>query len=349
MIRIWSIDSLRIRIPLAQCKIIDSELNSIQHTISSNTGEIIESKLNTVAHRSETGITTKISISKEPIDKLRFELHIVILVNSKCLQKEYFTGITKETLKQVYKYIMSLNVISFSFDSFRQAQCTDIDIKTDISCTDTDMKTAFDILNSGCKEHKQIDRGIRSSWTKDNKMIQFNRRQNTDFIRSPFLKIYAKSIQLMTDSKEFAVNYLSSFPNDLWRIEYTIKNKKHLNALKLPNTLEALASCSQSQYELAYQTSLRSVMNARIKTDRLPSDNISPKDIPMINAIIICLDTGSTWSMLKSNLLGSLEGSNRTKRSAHLQDLFDSYIKPIEAYSNFERIDSVLEQIGYVF
>jgi hypothetical protein len=349
MIRTWSIDSLRIRIPLAQCKIIDSELNSIQHTISSNTGEIIESKLNTVAHRSETGITTKISISKEPIDKLRFELHAVILVNSKSLQKDYFTGITKSTLNQVYKYIMSLNVISFSFDSFRQAQCTDIDIKTDISCTDTDMKAAFDILNSGCKEHKQIDRGIRSSWTKDNKMIQFNRRQNTDVIRSPFLKIYAKSIQLMTDSKEFAVNYLSSFPSDLWRIEYTIKNKKHLNALSLPNTLEALASCSQTQYELAYQTSLRAVMNARLKKDKVLSDNISPKDIPMINAIIICLDTGCTWSMLKSNLLGSLEGSNRTKRATHLQDLFDSYIKPIEAYSNFERIDSVLEQIGYVF
>jgi len=349
MIRKWSIDSLRIRIPLSQCTIIDSELNSIQHTISSNTGEILESKLNTVAFRNDTGITTKVSITKEPIDKSRFELHAVILVNSKTLQKEYFTAITKDTLYQAYQYIISLNLISFSFDSFKAAKCTDIDIKADISCTDTDMKSVFKVLSSGSKEYRQLDKGVKSSWTKENKMIQFNKRANTDFMTSPFLKIYAKSIQLMTDSKEFTVNHLSSFPNDLWRIEYTIKNKKHLNALNMPNTFEALASCSQSQYELAYQRILRTVLNARIKSDRLKSNDVPPKDLIMLNAIIMCLDTGNTWSMVKKNLLGSLEASNRTKKGIYLDDLFDSYIKPIEGYSNYEKIDSVLEQIGYVF
>jgi len=347
--RTWSIDSLRIRIPLSQCTIIDSELNSLQHIISSNTGEILESKLNTVRFVSNTGITTKVSITKEPIDKLRFELHAVILVNSKTLQKEYFTGITKDTLRQVYQYIMDLNVISFSFDSFKEAKCTDIDIKADISCTESAMESAIKVLNSGSKEYRQLDKGVKSSWAKDNKMIQFNKRANTDFMTSPFLKIYAKSIELMSNSKEFVVNHLSSFPSDLWRIEYTLKNKKHLTAFNMPNTFEALASCSQSQYELAYQRIMRTVLNGRIKSDRLKSNDVPPKDLIMLNAIIMCLDTGNTWSMVKKNLLGSLEASNRTKKSIYLDDLFDSYIKPIEAYSNYDRIDSVLEQIGYVF
>ncbi len=113
--------------------------------------------------------------------------------------------------------------------------------------------------------------------------------------------------------------------------------------------IQALASCSQSQYELAYQRILRTVLNARIKSDRLKNNDVPPKDLIMLNAIIMCLDTGNTWSMVKKNLLGSLEASNRTKKSIYLDDLFDSYIKPIEAYSNYDRIDSVLEQIGYVF
>jgi len=347
--RNWSIDSLRIRIPLSKCEVMDSELNSIQHLISAKTGEILESKLNTKRFISNTGITTTISITKELISWNQFELHVVILVNSKSLKQDYFKGINKSTLKQVYEYIIGLDVVKFSFQAFKQAQCTDIDVKADIICTDSEMQGTFNVLNAGSKEYKQMDRGVKSSWSKGNKMIQFNKRQNTDFTRAPFLKIYAKSLELEFNSGEFALNHLNEIPQDTWRIEYTIKNKKHLNTLNMPNTLGELVECSQEQYELAYQTSMRSVLNARIRKDRIQSTDISPKDIPMINAIIICLDAGSTWSVLKSNLLGSLEGSNRTKRATHLQELFDAYIKPIEAYSNHERIDSVLVQIGYTF
>ncbi len=347
--RNWSIDSLRIRIPLSKCEVMDSELNSIQHLISAKTGEILESKLNTKRFISNTGITTTISITKELISWNQFELHVVILVNSKSLKQDYFKGINKSTLKQVYEYIIGLDVVKFSFQAFKQAQCTDIDVKADIICTDSEMQGTFNVLNAGSKEYKQMDRGVKSSWSKGNKMIQFNKRQNTDFIRAPFLKIYAKSLELEFNSGEFALNHLNEIPQDTWRIEFTIKNKKHLNTLNMPNTLGELVECSNEQFESAYQTSMRAVLNARIRKDRLVSTDISPKDIPMINAIIICLDAGSTWSVLKSNLLGSLEGSNRTKRATYLQELFDAYIKPIEAYSNHERIDSVLVQIGYTF
>jgi hypothetical protein len=347
--RAWSIDSLRCRILLSECEILDEELNSMQHLISSATGEILESKINTKRFMSSTGITTTFFVTKEPTQWNRLEYHVVILFNSKALQHDYFKGICKATLKQAYDYIMSLGVVRFSYESFIQAQCTDIDVKTDIVCTETEMQSTFKVLTANSKEHKEMSRGVKSSWSKSNKMIQYNMRKNTDFMKAPFLKIYAKTLELQNNSGEFVLNHLDEIPQDIWRIEYTIKNKKHLNTLNMPNTLGELAACSHEQYEAAYQTSMRAVLDARVRRDAMPGTDISPKDIPMINAIIICLDKGETWSMLKSNLLGSLEGSNRTKRATYLQELFDAYIKPLKAYSNYAKVDSVLEQIGYTF
>lgn len=347
--RNWSIDSCRIRIPLIHCEVLDLELNSFQHLISSVTGEILESILNTKKFISTTGISTTISITKEPTQWNRLESHVVILTNSKALQGDYFKGISKSTFKKLYDYIISLGVVNFSYQAFKEAQCTDIDIKTDIRCTDSVMKATFKVLTTHSKEYKEMDRGVKSRWAKSNKMIQFNKRQNTDFMKAPFLKIYAKSLELQHNSGEFVLNHLDDIPQDTWRIEFTIKNKKHLNNLNLPNTFYELASCTQGEYEAAYQTSMRALLDARIKKPSILSTDISPKDIPMINSIIRHLDRGDTWSILKNFMLGSLEGANRTKKAIYLQGLFDAYIKPVKAYSNHAQIDSVLEQIGYSF
>lgn len=347
--RTWSIDSLRIRIPLIHCEILDMELNAMQHLISSITGEILESKLNTKRFISTTGITTTISLTKEPTQWNRLEYHIVILANSKALKEDYFKGISKNTFKKLYDYIIGLGVVKFSYKSFKEAQCTDIDIKTDISCTDSIMKSTFKVFTSNSKLHAEMNRGVKCKWTKTNKMIQYNQRKNTDFMKAPFLKIYAKSLELEFNSGEFVLNHLTEVPQDTWRIEYTIKNKKHLNNLNLPNTFHALACCTQGEYEAAYQTSMRAVLDARIKKPAILSNDISPDEILWINAIIRDLDRGNTWNVTKNAFLGHLEGANRTKKAMKLQLIFDAYIKPIEAYSNHAKIDSVLEQIGYTF
>jgi hypothetical protein len=347
--RTWSIDSLRIRIPLIHCEILDLELNAMQHLISSTTGEILESKLNTKRFISTTGITTTISITKEPTQWNRLEYHVVILANSKALKEDYFKGISKNTFKKLYDYIIGLGVVKFSYQAFKEAQCTDIDIKTDISCTDSIMRSTFKVFTSNSKLHAEMNRGVKSKWTKTNKMIQYNQRKNTDFMKAPFLKIYAKTLELEFNSGEFVLNHLTEVPQDTWRIEFTIKNKKHLNNLNLPNTFHELACCTQEQFESAYQTSMRAVLDARIKKPSVLSNEISPKDIPVVNVIIRCLDRGDTWSILKNFMLGSLEGANRTKKAIQLQALFDAYIKPVKAYSNHAQIDSVLEQIGYTF
>jgi hypothetical protein len=347
--RTWSIDSLRIRIPLVHCQILDIELNAMQHLISNSTGEILESKLNTKRFISTTGITTTISVTKEPTQWNRLDYHVVILTNSKALKEDYFRGISKSTFRKLYDYIISLGVVKFSYQAFKEAQCTDIDIKTDISCTDSVMKSTFKVFTSNSKLHAEMNRGVKAKWTKTNKMIQYNQRKNTDFMKAPFLKIYAKTLELEFNSGEFVLNHLTEVPKDTWRIEFTIKNKKHLNNLNLPNTFHELACCNQEQFEAAYQTSMRAVLDARIKKPSIQTNDISPDDTLWINAIIRCLDKGDTWSVTKTAFLSSLEGANRTKKAMKLQHIFDAHIKPIEAYSNQEKIDSALEQIGYIF
>jgi hypothetical protein len=347
--RTWSIDSLRIRIPLIHCEILDIKLQEIRHLVGDITGEVYESKLNTSRFISTTGITTTISVTKEPTQWNKLDYHVVILTNSKALKEDYFKGISKNTFKKLYDYIISLGVVKFSYQAFKEAQCTDIDIKSDISCTDSVMRSTFKVFKSNSKLHAEMNRGVKSKWTKTNKMIQYNQRKNTDFMKAPFLKIYAKSLELEFNSGEFVLNHLTEVPQDTWRIEFTIKNKKHLNNLNLPNTFHELACCTQGEYEAAYQTSMRAVLDARIIKASVLSNEISPKDIPVVNVIIRCLDKGDTWSILKNFMLGSLEGANRTKRAIHLQGLFDAYIKPVKAYSNHAQIDSVLEQIGYTF
>ena len=342
----WSIDSLRIRIPMSNCKIIDEDLNVLFHTINSNTGEILETKLNSKSFRNEKGISTHFHLTKEYNSNNTLENHVVILVNSKTLKENYFLGINESTLKEVYKYLIDLNVVSFSFEAFEQAQCTDIDIKKDIDCQREVMLKAFEVIKQNAKAHKEKNVGLNKV---NDRMLSFNDRKNTNFTKAPFLKIYDKTRELTENSIDFNLHYIKKLPQNLWRIEYTIKNKKHLNKLEMPNTLGELTQLSNESFEAGYQTTLMACLNKRLKETRIKSTDIPPKDVPMINAIIRCLDRGDTWQLLKNDFLGSLQGSNRTKRSIYLQTLFEDYIKPIQRYSNYDKLDNVLTQIGYTF
>jgi|APGre2960657404_1045060.scaffolds.fasta_scaffold40538_2 hypothetical protein len=348
MINTWSIDSLRVRIPMKECTIVDNDLNAIFHTINSHTGEILETKLNSKSNRTETGISTHFHLTKEYNNSNVLESHIVILLNAKALKEQYFTGINDKTLNNLYQYIQGLNVVSFSFKAFKQAQCTDIDIKKDIQCDKQTMLKAFKVIKENAKAHKEKNIGLNKG--SNDKMLSFNDRKNTNFLKAPFLKIYDKTTELKENSIDFMLSNLKQVPNDLWRIEYTIKNKKHLNKLNIPNTLGEIAKVKQDCFEAGYQTTLRACLNKRIREIRETSTAIQPKDIILTNSVILLFDTGKyTWSTLKSTLLGSLTGSNRCKKDKQLQYIYESYIKPIERYSNYEKLDTILNQIGYTF
>jgi len=344
----WSIDSLKIRIPLRKVKIEDDSLNEMIARVSLSSGEVLETRENTKVARDERGIKTTFIIEQRAT-KFDTIPYLVILINAKQLGSRYFEGITKGNFILVFEYILSLGVVWFDPNALLDAECTDIDIKKDFEAFDVYMKEALKKMYDNTTPSADFDKGAKLFWKKDNKGLQFNKRETTKTLTAPFVKIYSKTLDLFSKSNIFALAYLDEIPENLWRLEYTIKNKRHLEHFNISNTFGDLLDLSQEQMEAISQTSLKAVLEHLVKDLIKVSPDIPPKDLLMVNSLIWHLDNGETLTRIKLYLLGSLEGGNRSKKAQYLDDLYEGYIRPIEGYSKHENIDSILNQIGYTF
>lgn len=349
----FSIDSCCIRLPLNQVKILDSNIEALLITIVEDTGEIVRTEENNKITKEFKGIKSKFSIELQFNKSNVREEHLVITINSKMLRKRYFEGITLDNISEVHKYLMEQEAVSFSLETMLTAQAVDIDFKRDFTAKREAVVKALNVMYKNAVPQIEIDKGARKfhlnkGYSGDNIGLQFNKRETTSISTAPFMKIYYKTGDLLTKSNLFALEHLEELPNDLWRTEFTIKNKKHLAMHNMGNTLEELLSTPQEVIEEAYSKTLRAVMNKRLR-EAMHSGLISPNDLLLVNSTIINLDCGYTWAILKENLLGTLEGSNRTKKRQRLEELFNAYIKPIKKYSNYQQLDNVLAEIGYTF
>ena len=344
----WSMDSLKVRIPLAKVKVLDESIRELVLKVSAQSGEVLESIENTKANRDEKGIKTTFSIEQRAT-KFDTIPYLIILINAKQLKSRYFEGITTSNVTGLYSYLMSLDVVKFSLKELLKSECTDIDFKKDFEADELDIKKAFDTMQSHATPAKDYDKGSKLFWQKDNKGLQFNKRNSTKFDSAPFLKIYSKTLDLKGKSNIFALNYLDTIPQDLWRIEYTIKNKKHLATFDIGNTFSDLLSLSQEQMGAMCDKSLKAVLEQRTRDVVKYPNEIAPKYIILVNSLIWHLDNGNQWGVIKSNLLGSLKGTNRSKKNTQLDELYKAYIRPIEGYNKHLAIDSILNQIGYTF
>ena len=344
----WSIDSLKVRIPLSKVRVIDESIREIVARVSLSSGEVLESKENTKASRDDKGIKTTFSIEQRAT-KFDTIPYLIILINAKQLKCLYFEGIRISNVSLLHSYLMSLEVVYFSLNELLKSECTDIDFKKDFKAKELDIKKAFDTMQSHATPSKDYDKGSKLFWQKGNKGLQFNKRNSTKFDTAPFLKIYSKTLDLKGKSNIFALNYLSIIHEDLWRIEYTIKNKKHLSRFDIGNTFSDLLSLSQEQMEGMCDKSLKAVLEQRTRDVNEFESEIPARHIVLVNSLIWHLDNGNQWSIIKSNLLGSLKGTNRSKKNTQLDELYKAYIRPIEGYNKHLAIDSILNQIGYTF
>ena len=345
---IYSVDSLKIRIPITRVKILDESIRDIVARVSTSTGEILEEKQNTKASRDADGIKTTFSIEQRStqFDTIQY---LIILVNAKQLKEQYFDGITVNNVVQLHRYLMALEVVQFSLKELLKGECTDIDFKKDFEATEEDMKGAFDLMQANATPSPDYDKGNKLFWQKDNKGLQFNKRETTKIKTAPFFKIYSKTLDLLHKSNIFALAHFKEIPQNLWRMEFTIKNKKHLASFGHGNTLSDILSLSPEQIEEMGTASLKAVLQQRVRENSKDNDSIPPKDLILVNALILLLDNGIQWTIIKKNLLGSLSGSNRSRKDKQMDGLFNSYIRPIESYSSALNVDSVLNQIGYNF
>ena len=210
------------------------------------------------------------------------------------------------------------------------------------------MKEGIRFMLSNSKPHTEFDKGALKFWRKDNKGLQWNKRNTTKVRTAPFLKIYSKTLDFKTKSNVFALSHFESIPEDLWRFEFTIKNKDHLDSFKLGNTLSELISIPVEQIETMSIKSLKAVLNQN-QRELKQTEGIPPKDVYEVNGLVMLLDSGHQWHIIKERMLTSLTGSNRSKKLKRMQELFEDYIRPMESYEKQAGVDDILNQIGYTF
>ena len=81
------------------------------------------------------GYSTRWQIRDLKLEKGRSRKFITVLLNSKILEENYFEGLTIKNHKNVYQKLISMEVAFFEYDSFINAECTDIDFRKDIKTT----------------------------------------------------------------------------------------------------------------------------------------------------------------------------------------------------------------------
>lgn len=262
----YSIDSLKLFIPLEYCKIIDNRLTdnyisvhekSLLKLLDNKSDEIeIDSSYfkQKAIPINENGIHTKFLIMQMFSDSRGGQTpNLIILLNSKTLKENYFQGITKSNIETVYNYLMELKVFEISFDDFlNNAKCSDMDIKTDVIAKDYHniLRTIVDKVDI-TKTYSKSFKGYKAFNKKYNKGISFgDRSQSTESY--PFFKIYVKCLELEKHKRKleatgkgikieemekaiekdaFFNTYLKEHAKDnrfysLLRAEFTLKNKK---------------------------------------------------------------------------------------------------------------------------
>ena len=291
----FKVDSCRLSIPLNKCTILNQELldHFTDFRLNQDTGEQItikEFKGVPFTQKSEDGTSVKIWIEPQTTyskdtNKVSSENYITLLVNSKHLKGDYFKGITKDTISQVYAYMMSLKAFKCTLNSFKNARYADTDICFDFKCDEYNFGILKEnIINSALNPmhfhttNKSDNSGIWTPTKSD------PRKQATP--TKPFIKFYSKEKDFLFNSTIFANTYFKEEDyKDLVRFECTIKNhahKKRLGLNKLPTFISFLNSDLQFLGKAIFSEYFK-------KTKFVKKTNVKPMDkvvIDMMNELI---------------------------------------------------------------
>jgi hypothetical protein len=180
--------------------------------------------------------------------------------------------------------------------------------------------------------------------------LQFNNRNSTKFAKAPFFKIYSKTLDLRENSNLFASSYLESIPKDLYRLEFTLKNKRHLATFDIGNTFKDLLSLSQEQIEEMYQRTLRAVLNERTIEIEAPKEGTAtPNELFVLGCIMLPLKMGMQWGVIRTSILSTLKGANKYKKGQLLDKVFEEQISTSKEGKKYIEFDKALNEIGYTF
>lgn len=285
------IDSFKLRIPRVNVTFIDSKFSAKYQKLYSETGEIDE-HINLDKHKVDItkGITTRIGVVHS-MDTNGGGEYVVFQINAKMLKNKYFQGINRQNIKEIYKFLMSFNLVFVEYKVFLDGLISDIDLCFDFQITreamvETNQKIYENVLPY-C--YKYVSKPFRK---KTNTGLQFNDRSKSTPSK-PYCKIYHKTTELETKSEEFANHFLKNTDyQNIGRFEYTIKNSHHKRYLKLSyQSLDDFLKIQHKRLEQFFFNGIKSYTMAKeiIKEYK----DLSPTDRLLLEFINRLISRGS--------------------------------------------------------
>jgi hypothetical protein len=358
-----SVDSLKIRIPLALLDSYDKSIVRVLQEVDEDTGEI-ERKFKKTAKTYSFDNSGKVISITENLDgksiapfKLTANLFkvnsidsLILLVNSKQVGYGYFSGITLSTIRAVYEISISANILRCSFATFMQANCTDTDFKKDFPCIIDEYKQMIRGLNT--MGLQSVVRGHGANKMKNDLGIEFNTRL-TATIAKPFVKVYHKEIELQENSFDFADRYLSDINyKDIIRIESTVKDKKHFMSLlpELKDTsLDSILNLNTSQKDIILADSFNRNLQPRTHNRVYENKELNSKDLLDLQILntLINISGFTIETALNQILRTQICKVAKYRFKKRLTTLYNDYILEINYTEKSANINLIYDQIGW--
>ena len=342
------IDSLKIRIPFKNIKVIDYRLEATRFTTFEG-GELIEEFKKNALIFEEHGVKTRFAIEVMPMDNKGFKKKFLTIgFNSKLLKHRYFEGITKNNIDVIYNELIAFGVADFTLQSLLEGFVTDMDWKTDTLCSLDEhiMIRKHVIINA--RSSNSADIGYRLFNKKTNQGIQFSDRKTNSFKTNPFFKMYWKSLELRNKSKEFYKKYLQGQNIDnINRFETTIKNNEHLKSLGITsNTLSHLLNLDDKVKKDILQHTVGIHVDSNIKKMK-PKEGMTPMDEMLHNLIVMQMNVGMTFDKITDLALSSFtDKSKKYMCKKRLNKIYHEHIQGTKKDISTKNIDSIFTLIG---
>lgn len=341
------VDSLRLRIPLSQVERINTATVFNPHLeIAENTGEVVS--LKGKGHRIKISDSATIHVN---IAKVKTSLHghtdcLIILLNSKILESEYFNGITSKNIGRVYDKLMASGLFYFDLDTFLNAECTDIDLKFDEVMSEEERIQIVKHTKKMVIPERSDSVKAYTRPTKRNNYsigIQFSNRSRATK-HKPFFKIYSKGTESKAKDAE-SVNkgeapFFDTYFNynelrDVFRLETTIKDKEHAKHYGIESTrLRDVLSISEETKVKVFRTMFSKYLHGfNLKMNAKPkTDTITPNDHALFNAMLLLIKhTDSTIEPIIEGMVNNIE--NRHSKNRLKEKLHKMYTEHIEGTS----------------
>jgi len=250
----YKIDSFRIKI---DNDITRAEI-SRQYLIEADSGEVIdEFKQKSLKIKTETS-TIYTSLKRYQFSDDQKGTTLVVLFSAKMAGEQYFSGITKDTIRDVFEILKRSIKINCTFEDFYfYSKVVDVDIcKDEIFLSEDDIEQFLMNMKELVKQtpSNHLGRGIKLYRGRKAAMLQCNRRQNAG-ITHPFVKFYNKSLELLVKHSDFALQFLDIDKikeRPMLRTEFTITDKKMFDAFGLSNKLKDLMRYDDTIYQHVY-------------------------------------------------------------------------------------------------